>query len=62
MNTVVFAYHDMGCVCINALLASGYRISAIFTHADTPGENPFFLAQWLVLPPERVFLSIHRKT
>lgn len=42
MNTVVFAYHDMGCVGINALLASGYRISAIFTHADTPGENPFF--------------------
>lgn len=42
MNTVVFAYHDMGCVGINALLAAGYRISAIFTHADAPGENPFF--------------------
>ena len=42
MNIVVFAYHDMGCVGINALLDSGYRISAIFTHADTPGENPFF--------------------
>ncbi|MFB6434884.1 MAG: bifunctional UDP-4-amino-4-deoxy-L-arabinose formyltransferase/UDP-glucuronic acid oxidase ArnA [Candidatus Malihini olakiniferum] len=42
MKTVVFAYHDMGCVGINALLAAGYRISAIFTHADTLGENPFF--------------------
>ncbi|MGK2946347.1 MAG: bifunctional UDP-4-amino-4-deoxy-L-arabinose formyltransferase/UDP-glucuronic acid oxidase ArnA [Candidatus Malihini olakiniferum] len=42
MNTLVFAYHDIGCVGINALLASGYSISAIFTHADTPGENTFF--------------------
>ncbi len=32
MKTVVFAYHDMGCLGIEALLAAGYEISAIFTH------------------------------
>lgn len=29
MKTVVFAYHDMGCLGIEALLAAGYEISAI---------------------------------
>lgn len=26
MKTVVFAYHDMGCLGIEALLAAGYEI------------------------------------
>ncbi|WP_075180942.1 bifunctional UDP-4-amino-4-deoxy-L-arabinose formyltransferase/UDP-glucuronic acid oxidase ArnA [Pantoea sp. 1.19] len=42
MKTVVFAYHDMGCVGITALLEAGYEIAAIFTHADAPSENHFF--------------------
>jgi UDP-4-amino-4-deoxy-L-arabinose formyltransferase/UDP-glucuronic acid dehydrogenase (UDP-4-keto-hexauronic acid decarboxylating) len=42
MKTVVFAYHDMGCVGIQSLLETGYDIVAIFTHADAPGENAFF--------------------
>ncbi|EEW0112363.1 TPA: bifunctional UDP-4-amino-4-deoxy-L-arabinose formyltransferase/UDP-glucuronic acid oxidase ArnA [Escherichia albertii] len=42
MKTVVFAYHDMGCLGIEALLAAGYEISAIFTHADNPGEKAFY--------------------
>ena len=42
MKTVVFAYHDMGCTGIQSLLEAGYDIVAIFTHADTPGENAFF--------------------
>lgn len=42
MKTVVFAYHDMGCTGIQALLDAGYDIAAIFTHADAPGENHFF--------------------
>lgn len=29
MKTVVFAYHDMGCLGIEALLSAGYEISAI---------------------------------
>ncbi len=42
MKTIVFAYHDMGCAGITALLNAGFEISAIFTHADATGENNFF--------------------
>ncbi len=42
MKAVVFAYHDMGCVGVNALLNAGYEISAIFTHPDNAAENHFF--------------------
>lgn len=42
MKAVVFAYHDMGCTGIQALLDAGYDIEAIFTHPDNAGENHFF--------------------
>lgn len=42
MNAVVFAYHDMGCIGINALIKAGYKIDAIFTHTDSGTENHFF--------------------
>lgn len=42
MNTVVFAYHDIGCAGIQSLLDAGYTISAVFTHVDDPGENRFY--------------------
>lgn len=42
MKAVVFAYHDMGCTGIRALLDAGYDIAAIFTHPDNHGENHFF--------------------
>lgn len=42
MKAVVFAYHDMGCIGINALVNAGYEIEAIFTHADSSNENHFF--------------------
>ncbi|MCL9800188.1 bifunctional UDP-4-amino-4-deoxy-L-arabinose formyltransferase/UDP-glucuronic acid oxidase ArnA [Pseudomonas sp. AKS31] len=41
-KTVVFAYHDIGCAGIQALLDSGYAIAAVFTHADDPKENAFY--------------------
>ena len=41
-NAVVFAYHDIGCAGIEALLAAGYDIAAVFTHADDPKENNFY--------------------
>ncbi|WLH38241.1 bifunctional UDP-4-amino-4-deoxy-L-arabinose formyltransferase/UDP-glucuronic acid oxidase ArnA [Pseudomonas sp. FP2196] len=41
-KTVVFAYHDIGCAGIQALLDSGYDIAAVFTHADDPKENTFY--------------------
>lgn len=42
MRAVVFAYHDMGCIGISALVKAGYKIAAIFTHADSAAENQFF--------------------
>lgn len=42
MKAVVFAYHDIGCAGINALVAAGYDITAIYTHPDAPAENHFF--------------------
>jgi methionyl-tRNA formyltransferase len=36
---VVFAYHEVGYVCMNELLALGAPIAGLFTHADNPGEE-----------------------
>lgn len=41
MKAVVFAYHDMGCQGVQALLDAGYEIATIFTHTDNPGEKAF---------------------
>ncbi|MDD5323972.1 MAG: bifunctional UDP-4-amino-4-deoxy-L-arabinose formyltransferase/UDP-glucuronic acid oxidase ArnA [Polaromonas sp.] len=41
-KTIVFAYHDIGCIGIEALLGAGYKIQAVFTHADDPRENRFY--------------------
>ncbi|CNI00634.1 bifunctional UDP-glucuronic acid decarboxylase/UDP-4-amino-4-deoxy-L-arabinose formyltransferase [Yersinia thracica] len=42
MKAIVFAYHDIGCVGLKALVEAGYDIQAVFTHTDSPGENRFF--------------------
>lgn len=42
MRTVVFAYHDIGCVGTEALLRNGFEIAAVFTHKDDLGENIWF--------------------
>jgi UDP-4-amino-4-deoxy-L-arabinose formyltransferase / UDP-glucuronic acid dehydrogenase (UDP-4-keto-hexauronic acid decarboxylating) len=42
MKTVVLAYHNIGCVGIEALLRHGYEIDAVFTHRNDPGENIWF--------------------
>lgn len=41
-KAVVFAYHDIGCAGIEALLNAGFEIGAVFTHADDPKENAFY--------------------
>jgi UDP-4-amino-4-deoxy-L-arabinose formyltransferase / UDP-glucuronic acid dehydrogenase (UDP-4-keto-hexauronic acid decarboxylating) len=41
-ETVVFAYHDIGCAGIQALVDAGYAIKAVFTHPDDPTENRFY--------------------
>ncbi|RJL19016.1 bifunctional UDP-4-amino-4-deoxy-L-arabinose formyltransferase/UDP-glucuronic acid oxidase ArnA [Pectobacterium polaris] len=42
MKAIVFAYHDIGCVGLEALKQAGYEIQAVFTHSDAPGENHFY--------------------
>jgi UDP-4-amino-4-deoxy-L-arabinose formyltransferase / UDP-glucuronic acid dehydrogenase (UDP-4-keto-hexauronic acid decarboxylating) len=42
MRTIVFAYHDMGCSGIEALLRHGFHLVAVFTHRDDPNENLWF--------------------
>jgi UDP-4-amino-4-deoxy-L-arabinose formyltransferase / UDP-glucuronic acid dehydrogenase (UDP-4-keto-hexauronic acid decarboxylating) len=42
MKTIVFAYHNIGCVGIEALLRNGFEIAAVVTHRDAPGENTWF--------------------
>ncbi len=42
MKAVVFAYHNIGCAGIEALLNAGVEIQAVFTHTDSPNENIFF--------------------
>ncbi|WP_323659649.1 bifunctional UDP-4-amino-4-deoxy-L-arabinose formyltransferase/UDP-glucuronic acid oxidase ArnA [Pectobacterium versatile] len=42
MKAIVFAYHDIGCVGLEALKLAGYETQAVFTHSDAPGENHFY--------------------
>jgi len=42
MKAIVLAYHNIGCVGIEALSRNGFEIAAVFTHRDDPGENTWF--------------------
>jgi len=42
MKSIVFAYHNIGCVGIEALLKNGFEIAAVFTHKDDPNESNWF--------------------
>lgn len=42
MRSVVFAYQDIGYVCLEALLAAGGEVLAVFTHEDDPHETIWF--------------------
>ena len=42
MHAVVFAYHDVGVNCLNALLNAGIQIDLVVTHQDDPNENVWF--------------------
>lgn len=42
MRSVVFAYHDIGCVALEELLRAGATVPAVITHDDDPGETIWF--------------------
>ena len=41
-RSVVFAYSEVGYVCVQALLSMGAEIAALFTHRDDPNEEIWF--------------------
>ncbi len=42
MKAIVFAYHNIGCAGLRALLEQGFEIAAVITHDDDPQENIWF--------------------
>ncbi len=41
-RAVVFAYHDVGVACLQALIDAGMQIDLVITHADDPNETIWF--------------------
>jgi methionyl-tRNA formyltransferase len=41
-RAVVFAYHDVGCRCLEVLLDHHVEVPLVLTHSDAPGENIWF--------------------
>jgi len=41
-RAVVFAYHDVGCGCLQVLLDQRVEVPLVLTHEDSPGENIWF--------------------
>jgi len=41
-RAVVFAYHDVGCSCLQVLLDQRVEVPLVLTHRDSPGENIWF--------------------
>ena len=42
MRVVVFAYHEIGYVCLEEVIDSGAEVLCLFTHQDDPGEKIWF--------------------
>ena len=42
MKVILFAYHEIGAAALDALIASGDDVVAVFTHRDDPGEGNWF--------------------
>lgn len=42
MRAVVFAYHDVGVNCLQALLDAEIQVDLVITHTDDPNENIWF--------------------
>ncbi len=42
MRAAVFAYHEIGYVCLEELISFGAEVSCLFTHVDDPNEEVWF--------------------
>ena len=41
-SALVFAYHDIGCRCLEVLLDQGVEVPLVVTHRDSPAESIWF--------------------
>ncbi len=41
-RAVVFAYHNVGCVCLEVLIRQNIDVALVVTHRDNPDENIWF--------------------
>jgi methionyl-tRNA formyltransferase len=57
MRCVVFAYHDVGYVCLQELLRAGADVAAVFTHDDDPNEEVWFRSVRQLAEAHRVPVS-----
>lgn len=42
MRAVVFAYQELGYICLEQVIKAGYEVAAVITHPDNPGEEIWF--------------------
>lgn len=42
MKAAVFAYHEIGYVCLEELISANFEVLCLFTHPDDPGEEIWF--------------------
>ena len=53
MKLAVFAYQEIGFVCLEALLEAGGEVALVLTHEDDPGEEIWFRSGGRAGPPAR---------
>ncbi|MFA6582995.1 MAG: formyltransferase [Elusimicrobiaceae bacterium] len=42
MRAIVFAYQELGYICLEQVLNAGFDVAAVITHHDNPGEEIWF--------------------
>ena len=57
VKAIVAAYHNMGCMGLEAMCRADYEIVGVFTHVDDPTENIWFdsVAEWAAARDIAVF-------
>ena len=57
-RVVLFAYHDVGCACLRALLDSGAEVVLVVTHENDPGENVWFGSVRAIAEEHRIPVAV----
>ena len=54
MRAAVFAYHEIGYVCLEELISANVEVSCLFTHPDDPGEEIWFRTPRVIAEKHRI--------